>query len=181
MCHTTDTILLPFTPPMLTTNQILHKGRYRVTQEFGKDSSGQLFEAYDTLSNSTVVLREYSSGPGKVLTTSQRDASEAVFIGSAKVLTKIQHRNLVAVKDYFSEVGNQYLVLENVAGFDLSEFLERGPNQPTVERGVKWALDILEALEYLHKLSPPIIHGDICPRNIRFSDANTAKLLAVDV
>jgi serine/threonine protein kinase len=166
---------------MLNTNQILHKGRYRVTKEFGQDSLSGLFEAYDTVNNSTVVLREYASGPGKVLTASQRDASEAVFVGSAKVLTKIQHRNLVAVKDYFTEVGNQYLVLENVAGFDLKRFVGSDQKRPTLDQAVKWALDLLGALEYLHKLSPPIIHGDICPTNIRFSDAQVAKLLAVEV
>ena len=173
-------LLLTSLRPMLTTNQIVHKGRYRVMQEFGQDRLGGLFEAHDTVNNSTVVLREYSSGPGKVLTASQRDTSEAVFVGIAKVLTTIRHGNLVAVEDYFTDVGNQYLVLESVTGFDLKQLLETVQKRPTVVQAVEWALGLLEALEYLHKFSPPIIHGDICPRNIRFSDARTAKLLAVD-
>lgn len=166
---------------MLTSNQTLNKGRYRITNEFDGDGTNSLFEAYDTVSNSNVILREISFNNGKVLTTSQRDSAEATFVGNAKVLTKIRHGNLVAVQDYFSEVGSQYFVLENLAGFDLTEFVKPDRERPGVNQVVDWAIDLLKALEHLHKLSPPIIHGSIHPGNIRFRDEKTPKLLALDV
>lgn len=46
---------------------------------------------------------------------------------------------------------------------------------------LKRADQLLAAMHFLHKLSPPVIHGDIRPENIRFTSNENVKLLTADV
>lgn len=166
---------------MLTTNQILNKGRYRIINQFSRDETGGMYEAYDTVNNSNVVLKESVGSLGKVATSNQRDAVDAAFVGSARVLTKIRHDALVSVQDYFSEIGRQYLVLESVTGYDLTKFLQPDAEKPEMSTVIGWAEQLLGALHYLHKLSPPVIHRDIRPENIRFTSRQSVKLLTAAI
>lgn len=166
---------------MLTTNQILNKGRYRIINQFSRDEAGGMYEAYDTVNNSNVVLKESVGSLGKVATSNQRDAVDAAFVGSARVLTKIRHDALVSVQDYFSEIGRQYLVLESVTGYDLTKFLQPDAEKPELSTIIGWADQLLGALHYLHKLSPPVIHKDVRPENIRFTSRQSVKLLTAAI
>ena len=87
---------------MLTNDQVLGKGRYRIISSYSQDESGGLYEAYDTVSNANVVLRE-SGGTGKVMTATQLDELNTAFAGEAKALSEIRHESLLSVQDYFSE------------------------------------------------------------------------------
>src|SRR5258706_3212550 len=162
---------------MLATNQILHQGRYRVINSFSQDETGGMYEAYDTVSNTTVVLRENVGSLGKVATSTQLDAINAAFAGGANVLTEIAHESLVSVQDYFSEIDRQYLVLEAVTGFDLTKFLQPDEQKPTLDNVLSWADQLLNALQYLHELSPSLIHGDVRPESIKLTSSEKVKLL----
>ena len=41
---------------------------------------------------------------------------------------------------------------------------------------VRWALDIAHGLQYLHSLTPPVLHLDLKPQNVLLFDDDTAKL-----
>ncbi|MGH9949165.1 MAG: protein kinase domain-containing protein [Pyrinomonadaceae bacterium] len=166
---------------MLTSNQILQKGRYRVIEQFSHFGDSGLYEAYDTVNNSKVVIKENAGVSGKVVTQSQREGIDAAFFGVAKVLTKIRHESLVGVRGYFSEIGSQYLVLEPSAGCDLNKFLDADEPRPDVSVVLGWANQLLGALQYLHKLSPPVFHCSIRPDNIWFANDKTAKLVMADI
>ncbi|MFL6468867.1 MAG: protein kinase domain-containing protein [Pyrinomonadaceae bacterium] len=140
-----------------------------------------MYEAYDTVNKSKVVLKETLATSGKVVTTSQREASDLAFSNSATVLTKFKHEALVGVKDYFSEVERQYLVLEPLSEFDLTRFLQPDTSRPKIELVLRWTEQLLDAMNYLHKLSPPVIHGDIRPENIRFTSDDELKLLTAEI
>ena len=162
---------------MLAANQILHKGRYRIINSFGQDETGGMYEAYDTVSDTNVVLRESVGKLGKVATSTQIEAVNAAFAGAAKALTEITHESLVSVHDYFSEIDRQYLVLEAVTGYDLSKFLPPEEPRPLLHDVLSWADQVLSALHYLHRLSPPAIHRDVRPENIKLTSGLKVKLL----
>ena len=46
---------------------------------------------------------------------------------------------------------------------------------------INWADQLLDALSYLHALSPPIIHCDIKPQNIKLTSDGKIKLLAFGI
>ena len=162
---------------MLAANQILHKGRYRIINSLGQDESGGMYKAYDTVSNTNVVLRESVGKLGKVATSTQIEAVNAAFAGDAKALTEITHESLVSVHDYFSEIDRQYLVLEAVTGYDLSKFLQPEEPLPILNDALAWVDQLLNALHYLHRLSPPAIHRDVRPENIKLTSSLKVKLL----
>ncbi len=166
---------------MLATDQILNQGRYRIINSVGQDDAGGTYVAYDTVSSTSVVLRESIGKLGKVATASQVIAMNEAFAGGAKALTQIRHEALISVQDYFSEIDRQYLVLESVTGLDLNGFLIDGEQRPSLPQVLSWAEQLLNGLNYLHRLSPPVFHRDIRPENIKLTAEGRVKLLITGV
>jgi serine/threonine protein kinase len=166
---------------MLTTDQVIGKGRYRIIGNFTQDNTGSLYEAYDTVSNTNVVLRETVGSSGGVMTPAQLDAINSAFVGEAKTLKDVRHESLLSVQDYFSEIDRHYLVMESVDGFDLTKFLQPDEKTPALGDVLKWADQVLAALDYLHSLSSPIIHRDIRPANVRLNSNFKVKLLTAGI
>jgi Leucine-rich repeat (LRR) protein len=118
----------------------------------------------------------------KVLNLSKRGANRS-FLRECEALRKIRHRNLVkviTVCSSFDRNGDEFkaLVLEFICNGNLDEWLH--PNTMTnsmtfrrlslMER-LCIALDVAEALEYLHhQTEPSIVHCDIKPCNILLDD-----------
>lgn len=162
---------------MLSTNQVLNQGRYRIIHHVGPSDTSGLYQAYDTVSDTNVVLKERQGTAGKAATPAQLESVNNAFANKAKSMTEIDHESLLNVRDYFSELDRQYLVIESVDGQDLAELLS-GDGSPIFSDVVKWADHLLGALEYLHTHRPPILHGDIKPENIRLTSDFIIKLLS---
>ena len=138
-----------FTPKnMPATKELLQEGRYRINQEFSPNGSSTIYDAYDTVSNSNVVVKEFPATP----------ESKAAFENQAKVLTSMQHDSLLRVKDFFAELESHYLVMEAVEGDDLQELMRRNKSPFGLEDVLRWADQLLDALNYLHTNRPPVIH-----------------------
>lgn len=166
---------------MLGTNQVLRQGRYRIINSFDQNEWGGMYEAYDTVSDTNVVLSESVGIVGKVATAKQIEAINTAFAGEAKVLTEIKHESLVSVQDYFSEIDRQYLVLESVTGFNLTKYLDPNEAKPGLADILSWVDQVLNALHYLHRLSPAVIHRDIRPENIKLTSSLKVKLLTAKI
>jgi serine/threonine protein kinase len=161
---------------MLANDQVLGKGRYRIISNSTHDETGSLYEAYDTVSNSNVVLRE-TSGNAVEMTPAQLDEAANTFEGEVKPLVEIRHESLLSVQDYFSDIDRHYVVMESVDGCDLTKFLQPDENKPALGDVVNWADQVLSALDYLHSRPQPIIHRDVRPANIRLTSNFKIKLL----
>ena len=140
-----------------------------------------MYEAYDTVTDTNVVLRETAGVAGKVATATQLDAINATFVGEAKVLAAIRHESLVSVQDYFSDIDRQYLVLELVTGDSLAKYLDPGETKPALADVLSWADQVLGALQCLHSLSTPVIHGDVRPENMKLTSSARVKLLTTKI
>ena len=103
------------------------------------------------------------------------------FAAQAKVLTEINHDSILHVRDYFSEIGRQYLVMELVEGDDLQALLNRQKSCFPVSDVTGWADQLLDALNYLHNYRTPIIHRNIRPENIKLDSNGKIKLMAFGV
>jgi serine/threonine-protein kinase len=102
--------------------------------------------------------------------------SQQQFELEARVLATLRHPHLPRVQDFFVADGRQYLVMDYIAGEDLEEVVEkRGPLPP--QEAVRWLLQVLDAVQYLHSQNPPIIHRDIKPANIKLSPDGRAYLV----
>lgn len=142
----------------LGSDQILNN-RYRISSVIGQGSSGTVYRAWDLTLNSPVAVKE-------LLNTS----SEAVYQFSleARLLANLRHENLPYVIDHFSIHGQgQYLVMEFIEGTDLRSMIDRAGGGLPEEQVLTMMGGVCEALTYLHTQSPPIIHRDVKPANIK--------------
>lgn len=162
---------------MPASNELLQEGRYRINQPVSGD--GNVYEAYDTVRNIKVLVREFPVRLNAVATVSQRESIKLAFANQAKALSEIEHESLLHVQDYFSEIDRQYLVMESVDGEDLNELLARGKKPFPLDSVLRWGDDLLDALHYLHSHKPSIIHRNIRPENIRLHSSGKVKLLGV--
>jgi serine/threonine-protein kinase len=146
------------------------ESRYRVDVLLGEGGMGAVYRAWDTRLDCYVALKEN--------TLSMSPASAEQFIREAKTLARLRHPNLPRVSDYFVlPNGAQYLVMEYVEGEDLAQLVARyGPLDEV--RALAWIEQVCDALVYLHSQSPPLIHRDVKPANIKISPQG--KVMLVD-
>jgi transitional endoplasmic reticulum ATPase len=102
----------------------------------------------------------------------------------ARVLSKVTHPNVVRVFECNSfSVENKvrhFLTMGFISGETLTQLLTRRINLSRAE-AVNIMIDVLEGLNHVHSMTPPIIHRDINPDNILLSyDGATPRGLLSD-
>lgn len=143
---------------MLSRDDIL-QNRYRIHRELGRGGMGTVYEAFDQNTERPVAIKEMSA-------TNDAKARQA-FKREATLLANLRHPNLPQVLDHFSENGGNFLVMQLIPGLDLAELLDFRAAAFPKSQVLKWANDLLGALEYLHGHNPPILHRDIKPSNLK--------------
>ncbi|KAG7032588.1 Receptor protein kinase TMK1, partial [Cucurbita argyrosperma subsp. argyrosperma] len=103
------------------------------------------------------------------------------FKAEIAVLTKVRHRNLVALLGYCLDGNERLLVYEYMPQGTLSRFLfnwkEEGLKPFEWQRRLIVALDVARGVEYLHSLAhQSFIHRDLKPSNILLGDDLRAKV-----
>ncbi|HEX8289317.1 MAG TPA: protein kinase [Pyrinomonadaceae bacterium] len=154
--------------------------RYRIINCIEKNAGGALYEVYDNVLSRNGVLKEIPVKLKKVVTASQQEELKLAFANNAKILTEIKHESLLQVYDYFSGIDRNYLVMESVGGDDLGKLLEKN-EKFSLSDILEWAEQLLDALTYLHKQSPSVIHRNVNPQNIKLTSDGKIKLLALGV
>lgn len=150
----------------LVPGDLLHK-RYRILRTLGKGGMGMVYLAEDgTLKRQVAIKANFSVG----------EDSADQFLQEAHLLASLHHANLPRVTDYFIESPFQYLVMDYLPGDDLQTLLEREGRQP-LERMLIWMEQLVDALQYMHNQTPPVIHRDIKPANIKLRKDDSAALV----
>lgn len=161
---------------MLAINEVL-RGRYQIKSQLGRGGMGAVYEAYDNVFDTTVALKEILVDLTKLTTPKQQQIVRHAFEREAKILAMVKHEAFPHVRDYFVEVDRQYLVMELVDGEDLASLLERRQSPFPLANVLHWASQLLDALDYLHTLTPPVVHRDIKPQNLKLTSRGKIKLL----
>lgn len=146
-------------------------------QQLGDSEAGTIFMAQDSVRETNVALKEILIDLEKAPTINQRELLKRAFADEAKILAKVKHESLPQVRGFFAEVDRQYLVMELVDGEDASEILAKNKTPIAVADAANWADQLLDALDYLHTLAPPIIHGNIKLQNVKLTSRGKIKLL----
>jgi eukaryotic-like serine/threonine-protein kinase len=152
-------------------------GRYRILSHIGKGGMGTVFLAKDENLGITVAVKRNFFTDDRLIDAFKREA---------RLLAGLRHSALPRVIDHFLDLTGQYLVMEYIPGEDLGGNLEKrkeeaepfGEAKPfEVDEVVNWAEQLLDALEYLHTRSEPIVHRDIKPQNMKLAERNQIILL----
>ena len=161
---------------MLEVDTVL-QGRYRIVSQIGKGGMGTVFLARDQNLGLSVAIKQNFFDEARLIEAFKREA---------RLLAGLRHSALAQVKDYFIDPTGQYLVMEHIAGDDLGNLLEKrkqkippiGQAKPfDVDEVVRWAEQLLDALDYLHTRPEPVIHRDIKPQNLKLADRSQIILL----
>lgn len=142
----------------------LQNGRYLIAKALGEGGMGSVLLAKDTrLANKLTVIKVLnaeSSDPEKL----QEDVRN--FKHEAETLAHLDHPLIPDVTDHFEEGLRYYMAMDYVEGENLEHWLERTRQPMSEQDALRYALEVLDILEYLAKQQPAIVHRDIKPANI---------------
>ncbi len=144
-------------------------GRYGIRKTLGAGAMADVYEAFDPKIDRALAIK--SLKPERCV-----DAEYVKrFVREAKAVGALSHKNIVTVFDVGEQDGAPYILMEMVDGRPLDEVLaEIGPMP--VERALKVAAQIADALDYAHKKG--IVHRDVKPSNIMMlKDGETVKIM----
>ncbi|HAX69079.1 MAG TPA: serine/threonine protein kinase [Anaerolineae bacterium] len=165
-------------PQSLKNGEIL-RDRYKVREQIGQGGTGNIYLADDLrLQGRLCALKEVEHN--QALPTEMFEQAREQFFREASVLARLDHPNLPKVSDYFAVDSRDYLVMDYVPGKDLREQMQEARRNKSFlpeKEVLRWAIQIADALHYLHNQDPPIIHRDIKPSNIKLTPSGLVKLV----
>lgn len=134
------------------------RGRYQLERPLGEGGFGHAWAATAEDGTPVVVkqLRLQRMDDWKALELFEREAA---------VLASVAHPSIPRHLEFFTEGGTSLSVYVRVEGRSLQEHIDAGS---VMDGATLTALldALLEVLEYLHGLQPPVIHRDIKPANV---------------
>jgi len=162
----------------LQAGQLLHR-RYRIQKRLGRGGFGAIYLAIDENLNRPCVVKENLDTSPEA---QEQFAMEARLLAWKPDVTSDrldlsngdaeEDPGLPHVYNYF-DLGRagQYLIMEYIEGIDLLTLVEKqGPIEQ--KKALDWIAEVGASLKYLHNLTPPLIHRDVKPANIRISATN---------
>ncbi len=133
-------------------------GRYRVVGTLGRGSMGGVLEVED------------AAGVRYALKAPVQDVEDMEvtrrFAREVNALRLLDHPNLIAAVDVFTEAGRLFLVMEKVAGESLATVLDFGPLHP--RRALVLTRQALAGIGHAH--AQGLVHRDLKPENIMLVD-----------
>jgi serine/threonine protein kinase len=151
-------------PRTVVVGQML--GHYRLNAQISKGGMGVVYRAHDEHLEREVAL--------KVLAPASLHDTGACkrFHNEALILSKLNHPNIIAVHDFDTDDGIDFLVMEYVHGQTLSARLENGPL--TQDEVLHIGGQIAAAVQEAHDLG--IIHRDLKPHNVILTPRGQVKV-----
>jgi tetratricopeptide (TPR) repeat protein/predicted Ser/Thr protein kinase len=152
------------TYPHLVGQKLSH---YLILQQLGAGGMGVVYLAQDERLDRKVALKILPAGALSDENARKRFRKEAL------TLSKLNHPNIATVFDFDTQDATDFLVMEYVEGFTLTETLaKRGlPEKQILALGEQIAKTLEDAHEHR------IVHCDLTPRNIMVTPKEQIKLL----
>ncbi len=123
----------------------------------------------------SVVLYEGTGTTCILRVCKDRDLS-AVY----NALLNVKNPNVAMVYSYVYAGGNTYIIEEMLSGKTLETIIERDGTFSEKETA-KIILEVINGLNDLHAMDPPVIHNDINTSNIMICDDSRVKLFDFDI
>ncbi len=156
--------------------------RYRIERMVASGGMGAVYRALDKRFNKPCAVKEMLDD---FQSESERAQSVEWFSREASLLLELNHQCIPRVRDFFVDGGRHYLVMDFIEGRTMGGVLEQeavvaglnGARGVTEARARNWAQQTCSVLNYLHRLTPPIIFRDLKPPNIMVTNNDDIKLI----
>lgn len=163
----------------LAAGTVLH-GRYRVLSRLGEGGMGSVYQVEDLATPGVVwalkvLLDDANTSPEDAAWARER------FDAEIALMRELKHPRIPRFQASFTEGGRRCFVMEFIPGGNLEDRLALA-HAPLPERDVlRWAIEICDALAYLHTQRPPIIVRDLKPGNIMVTPRGEARLIDLGI
>lgn len=146
--------------------------RYALQRLLGQGGQAKTFLARDEETDSDVAVKVFE------LRDAETWKSFDLFERECRVLRAIEHANVVRYIEHGGDeaAGVFFLVMEFAPGSSLEAAIAEG-RRFTDAQLLGLTNMLLDTLEHLHSLNPPVIHRDIKPSNVVLAEDFTLKLV----
>lgn len=147
-------------------------GKYEILREIGHGGMSVVYLAMDTHLNKQWAVKEIKKkGSGK---------NDEIIVNSllaeANLMKRLDHAALPRIVDIIDNGVTIYVVMDYIEGESLDKILNEYGAQPE-ELVIGWAMQLCDALAYLHAQKPPIIYRDMKPANIMLKSEGNIKII----
>lgn len=161
----------------LTSGTVL-QGRYMVLGGVGAGGFSSVYRARDLRFPSVTRLCAVKEMLIGTADPEMRELTIKSFEREASMLAMLNHPAIPDIFDYFTDGNRSYLVLEFVPGQNLQQWLDETDEYLDEQKALDWALQVCDALAYLHSQKPqPIVFRDLKPSNIMLDPYNHIRLI----
>ena len=147
-------------------------GKYEILKEVGKGGMSRVYLAMDQRLNKQWAVKEIQK-------RGRDENNEYVIqsaIAEANLIKSLDHPSIVRITDIIENEDVIYIVEDYIEGETLASILRREGAQPQ-ERVIEWAIQLCEALQYLHSRKPAIIYRDMKPGNVMLRPEGSIKII----
>jgi serine/threonine-protein kinase len=142
-------------------------GRYRLVELLGRGGMGEVWRAFDTVTNRIVALKVLPAHLVDDQTYQER------FRREAQAAAGLNNPHVIPIHDFGEVDGRLFVDMRLIEGRDLHVVLADGPLEPN--RAVHIVTQVAKALHAAHKVG--LVHRDIKPSNILLADDDFAYLI----
>ena len=146
--------------------------KYEILKLIGQGGMSRVYLAMDKRLNKQWAIKEIEKRA--------KDKNNEIVIQSAiaeaNLIKQLDHPAIVRIVDIIDNGDVIYIIEDYIEGETLSSVLETQDAQPQ-ELVIEWAMQICEALEYLHTRKPPIIYRDMKPANVMIKPDGNIKVI----
>ncbi len=146
--------------------------KYEILKLIGQGGMSKVYLAMDKRLNKQWAIKEIEK--------KAKDKNNEIVIQSAiaeaNLIKQLDHLAIVRIVDIIDNGDVIYIIEDYIEGETLSTILENNGAQPQ-ELVIEWAMQICEALEYLHTRKPPIIYRDMKPANVMLKPDGNIKII----
>lgn len=154
----------------------LEQEKYKIQQVLGSGGMGTVYLGTCREDGRTVAIKTIHSGRAE-------EKNIARFRREYRVLSQLNHDNIIKVFDFYTAQQTYYLVMEYVEGKNLDDYLfpsshlHQHPhiNPEKIRQALEVTVQVCQALAYLHNRK--IVHRDLKPGNIMVTKDGIVKLL----
>jgi eukaryotic-like serine/threonine-protein kinase len=140
---------------------------YRIIDKIGEGGMGVVYRARDERLKRDVAIKLL---PPELMTDLERKKR---FVQEARAASALNHPNIVTIHEIASEGGNDFIVMEYVAGKTLDRKI--GRKGMKFNEVLKQAIQIADALSAAHAAG--IVHRDLKPGNVVVTEEGRMKVL----
>ena len=150
---------------------LVGRGKYLLQEEIGQGIYGITYKAINKTNNEAVVIKTFKP---ELAEQAEISRLRKKFLHEAQRLLECSHPNIIPYREFFSEDGVPYIVMDYIAGTTLDKIVLSDRPLPEAT-AIKYIRQVGEALKVVH--SKGILHRDIKPQNLILREDNQQVIL----